>query len=291
MKLGIFGRQFEKKCFEGIKEFFSTLDSKKIEITIHEKFHAFLFDHQLINKQHLQFHDTEGIKDCNYIITIGGDGTLLEAITLIRDLEIPILGINAGRLGFMATTPVSDSIPALEDLLSNNVTIETRSLVSCETDQEIFKELNFGLNELAIQKKDTSSMIVIHTYLNVEFLNSYWADGLIIATATGSTGYSLSCGGPLLMPGNNNFIIAPVNPHNLNVRPMVVPDSSVLTFELEGRAKRVLLSLDARSISTPTNIKLMVKKADFNAKLVQPRHYSYFNTLRNKLNWGIDARN
>lgn len=290
-KVALFGRKFTKKSYEYAKDIIYLLDQRNIELTIFEDFKEFLSQQKIIGKDYATFNNQSGLEEVDAVISLGGDGTLLEAVTHIQHKEIPILGINAGRLGFMAATPIEKGVASVESLLDGKYIIEDRNLVCCKTDNDVFGELNFGLNELAIQKRDTSSMIVIHAYLNGEFLNSYWADGLIVATPTGSTGYSLSCGGPLLMPITNNFILAPVNPHNLNVRPLIVPDSSELTFELEGRSNKVLLSLDSRSISAPIKTTITVSKADFICKLVQVEGYNYFNTLRSKLNWGYDIRN
>ncbi len=290
-KIALFGRSFSSDSFEYAKDIIYLLDQRNIEITIFEDFKEFLSQEKIIGKDYSTFNVNFGLEDVDVLISLGGDGTLLEAVTHIQHKEIPILGINAGRLGFMATTPIEKGVSSVESLLDGKYFIESRNLVCCKTDNDVFGELNFGLNELAIQKRDTSSMIVVHAYLNGEFLNSYWADGLIVATPTGSTGYSLSCGGPLLMPMTNNFILAPVNPHNLNVRPLIVPDDSELTFELEGRSTKILLSLDSRSISATIKTKITVSKADFLCNLVQVEGYNYFNTLRSKLNWGFDTRN
>ena len=290
-KIALFGRKFNKESFGYTSAIIDLLDKKNIQIVIFDVFHDFLRQEKIIDHPYPVFNSHSGLENVDYLISLGGDGTLLEAVTLIQHKEIPILGINAGRLGFMASIPIEKSISSIEAVLDGKFFIENRNLVCCKTDNDLFGELNFGLNELAIQKRDTSSMIVVHAYLDGEFLNSYWADGLIVATPTGSTGYSLSCGGPLLMPLTNNFILAPVNPHNLNVRPLIVPDSSTLTFELEGRSNKVLISLDSRSISAPTKTKITVSKADFLCKLVQVEGYNYFNTLRSKLNWGFDTRN
>ncbi len=291
MKIALFGRKFEEKCFDPVRDIIGLLNDRGVEIIIFEDFHEFLIQKKIIDKSYTTFKDNGILNEGDFLISLGGDGTLLEAVTIVQHKEIPILAINAGRLGFMAATPIEAGVKGVESLLDDKYVIENRNLVCCKTDSKLFGELNFGLNELALQKRDTSSMIVIHAYLDGEFLNSYWVDGLIVSTPTGSTGYSLSCGGPLMMPITNNFILAPVNPHNLNVRPLIVPDSSVLTLEVEGRSAKVLLSLDSRSVSVPMKTRITVSKADFSCKLVQVEGYSYFNTLRSKLNWGLDTRN
>jgi NAD+ kinase len=229
--------------------------------------------------------------EADIVLSLGGDGTLLDAITYIGDHEIPILGINMGRLGFLATTTQENAENAIDSLYNKAYKIDERTLIKVVSDEDLFNGINFGLNEFTILKRDTSSMIVVHTYIDGEYLNSYWADGLIVSTPTGSTGYSLSCGGPLVLPQSNNFIIAPVSPHNLNVRPMVVSDKSIISFQIEGRSKNFLVSLDSRSKSVAADIKIAVKKEDFKVKLINLKGYNYLQTLRNKLNWGLDMRN
>lgn len=225
------------------------------------------------------------------VISIGGDGTLLDTISLIGAFETPILGINTGRMGFLATIAKEDIKAAVNDLLEDKYALEDRSLVRLESSVPLFKGLNFGLNEFTIHKRDTSSMITVHTYIDGDYLNSYWADGLIVSTPTGSTGYSLSCGGPLISPLAKNFVITPVSPHNLNVRPIVVSDDSEISFKIEGRSEKFLVSLDSRSTPIDASVELKVKKEKFVAKLIKFHNYSFFDTLRQKLNWGYDMRN
>ena len=214
------------------------------------------------------------------VISIGGDGTLLDTISLIGAYEIPVLGINTGRMGFLATIAKEDIKAAVKDLLEGHYALEDRSLVRLESSVPLFKGLNFGLNEFTIHKRDTSSMITVHTYI-----------GIIVSTPTGSTGYSLSCGGPLISPLAKNFVITPVSPHNLNVRPIVVSDDSEISFKIEGRSEKFLVSLDSRSAPIDASVELKVKKELFVAKLVKFHNYSFFDTLRQKLNWGYDMRN
>ncbi len=233
----------------------------------------------------------EEVKEMDVFISIGGDGTLLDAVSLVGDYEIPIMGINTGRLGFLATIAKDDLKHAVKVLAEKTYDLESRSLVRLEAGADIFQGINFGLNEFTIHKRDTSSMITVHTYIDGEYLNSYWADGLIVSTPTGSTGYSLSCGGPLISPMAKNFVITPVSPHNLNVRPMVVSDESEISFKIEGRSGKFLVSLDSRSTAIDASIGLKIKKESFVAKLVKCHDYSFFDTLRQKLNWGFDMRN
>jgi NAD+ kinase len=291
MKVAIHGRKLKAEALPHIQDMFDELHRLGIQVWLSKAFHNqiksmpvnlgnFSVYKSKIDLQHVQF-----------FFSIGGDGTLLDSVTEVGELEIPIVGINTGRLGFLATTAKEQVKKAINDLKSNSYTIDKRALVRLESDIDLFEGVNFGLNEIAILKKDTSSMITVHTFINGEFLNSYWADGLIIATPTGSTGYSLSCGGPVVLPRSSNFVLTPVSPHNLAVRPMIVSDKSTITFEVECRAKNVLVSIDSRSATVSAKKSLAVVKENFSAKLVMFDGYSFFETLRQKLNWGVDARN
>jgi NAD+ kinase len=227
--------------------------------------------------------------DC--LISLGGDGTVLDSITLVGDTLIPILGINYGRLGFLATISKDELSVMVEALVNRSYVIDKRTLLHIDSSIPVFDGNPFALNEFAIHKRDTSPMIKIHTYLNGEFLNSYWADGLIIATPTGSTGYNMSCNGPILFPESSSFVITPVAPHNLNVRSVVVPDSSVISFEIEGRTDELICALDERKEIVPINIQIAVKKENFCVHFIRLNENSYLTTLRTKLTWGLDKRN
>ncbi|MBV6643854.1 MAG: NAD kinase [Cyclobacteriaceae bacterium] len=227
----------------------------------------------------------------DFVISLGGDGTFLETVTHVGPAQIPVLGINTGRLGFLASIAREHIGEAIDALFREEFQIEHRSLLSLETPQPLFGAENYALNEFAILRKDTSSMIVINCFLDGEFLNTYWADGLMVSTPTGSTGYNLSCGGPLVMPHSKNFIITPVSPHNLNVRPLIISEDSELTFTVESREKSYLVSLDSRSVAVDHEINLMIKKTSFDLKLVKIIGNSFLETLRNKLSWGLDKRN
>ena len=227
--------------------------------------------------------------DC--LISLGGDGTVLDAITLVGDTNIPILGINYGRLGFLASISKDELSLMVDALVSRSYVIEKRTLIHLDSNMPVFGETPFALNEFAIHKRDTSPMIKIHTYLNGEFLNSYWADGLIVATPTGSTGYNMSCNGPILFPDSASFVITPVAPHNLNVRSIVVPDTSVISFEIEGRTEELICALDARKEIVAKNIQLAVKRENFVVHFIRLNENSYLTTLRTKLTWGLDKRN
>lgn len=227
----------------------------------------------------------------DYFFSLGGDGTLLETVAKIGRLEIPILGFNLGTLGFLATTAKTEIDIALEKFFAKEFSFDERLLIHLDSNKNVFGNLNFALNEVAILKRDTSSMIIVHCYIDGEFMNTYWADGLMVSTPTGSTGYSLSAGGPLVLPQSDNFIITPVSPHNLNVRPLIVSGSSIISFEIEGKGRTFLTSLDYRSYTVDNSIKLSVRKENFKAKLINLKGYNFFDTLRNKLNWGLDIRN
>jgi NAD+ kinase len=227
----------------------------------------------------------------DFFVTLGGDGTILDAATMVRHLQIPIMGVNLGRLGFLAMMEKHRIEQAVQALKTNSFVLDTRTLLYLESSEPIFGETNFALNDFTIHKRDTSSMVIIHTYLNGEFLNSYWADGIIVATPTGSTGYSLSCGGPIIAPNSNNFVLTPVAPHNLNVRPIVIADDAVLSFEIEGRSENFLCTLDSRYRTIQASCQLAVRRADFTIRLVRFTDRNFLYMIREKLNWGIDSRN
>lgn len=229
--------------------------------------------------------------DFDFVFSLGGDGTILNAVTLVQEAEIPICGINLGRLGFMATIEKTRIEDAIDKLLSKEYRVEPRSMLSLDSNKSLFKGLHFALNDFTLHKRDTSSMMIIHTYINGDFINSYWADGLVVSTPTGSTGYSLSCGGPIVFPSSSNFVITPVAPHNLNVRPLVVSDDSKIEFHIEGRSKNYMCTLDGRSEKVTSKVELRVQKNHFVANIVLLDDITFINTIRKKLNWGLDSRN
>ncbi len=291
MKIAIHGRPIKDEALPYIQAMFDHLKKQKLEVQLHKAFKTILEKKEVKYVDYPTYTSKEDLFDADFLISTGGDGTLLEAITIVGERGIPILGINTGRLGFLATTAREEIAEAIDRLLAGEYLVKERTLIKLMNGEQWFNGVNYGLNEFAILKRDTSSMIVVHTYINGEYLNSYWADGLLVSTPTGSTGYSLSCGGPLVVPGTDSFIVAPVSPHNLNVRPLIVSDSSTISFEVESRSNNFLISFDSRSVKVPSNIKLAVKKADFKIKLVELKNYNYYETLRQKLNWGLDLRN
>jgi len=291
MKIAIYGRSTNDNTSEHIQLLFNILLENNTAVYVYEPFYRFI-------KQKLQLSDSVKIYNTfseingnvDYMLSLGGDGTFLETLSFVRNSGIPILGINTGRLGFLANVAKTEINEAIDALMQKKYKIEKRDLLSVTAATKLFGEINYGLNELTILKKDSSSMITIHTYINGDYLNSYFADGLIIATPTGSTAYSLSCGGPLVMPDSQNFVITPIAPHNLNVRPLVISDSSVITLKVEGRNNFYLASLDSRSEVIDSSVELTVQKADFYAHLIQLEGQTFFNTMRNKLLWGLDKR-
>ena len=227
--------------------------------------------------------------DC--VITLGGDGTILAAATAVRDSNVPIMGINLGRLGFLSSIEKKRLREAIELLKKGRFILDERYLLSLDSNKPLFGDKPFALNDCTLLKRDTSSMVTIHTYINGAYLNTYWADGVIIATPTGSTGYSLSCGGPIVFPRSGNFVITPVAPHNLNARPVVIDDDSVVSFEIEGRAENFLCTLDSRFETITSNHQLAIRKCDFTIKFIQLPGTDFPKTIRNKLAWGKDSRN
>lgn len=292
MKVGIYGRSFDDSFIPNIQVLFNTLKFFEWDISIYEPFNAYLKPRISFNNGYPVFKKHEDIRGkIDILISIGGDGTFLETINIVRDSGIPILGINTGRLGFLASTSKENIKAALEDIRAEKYRLQQRSMLTLITEQNLFGEDNFALNELTVHKKETSSMITIHTYIGDLYLNSYWADGLIIATPTGSTAYSLSCGGPIIVPGALDYVITPIAPHNLNVRPVVVPDSRTIRLKIEGRGRDFLCSLDSRSVTIDSSIELLVKKADFQINVIQTEGQNFLNTIRNKMMWGLDRRN
>jgi NAD+ kinase len=226
------------------------------------------------------------------VVSIGGDGTILMCLEFVRENETPIVGINTGRLGFLAGVAANESTAMIDDLQKGRFSIDSRTVLKLDSNKpNMFGGVKYALNDFVIHKKDSSSMITIHTFINGEFLNSYWSDGLIVSTPTGSTGYNLSCGGPILYPTSASLVITPIAPHNLNVRPIIISDNNVISFQVEGRSSSFLATLDSRSESIEANTELAVSKANFKMNLVRLNNENYLQTLRQKLMWGIDNRN
>ena len=292
MKVAVYGKQFQQEVAPFVHELFLELEKAQMEVIVYEPFYNFLSQQIRLNLFLGTYNSYEELKkNIDLFISVGGDGTILDATTLIRDSEIPIIGVNTGRLGFLADI-AKDQIPkTIKQLINKRFSIDQRTLIKLETEQPLFGGLNFALNEVTISRKDTTSMITITTYINNQYLNSYWADGLIVATPTGSTGYSLSCGGPIVMPGSENFIITPIAPHNLNVRPLVISDKYEIKVKVEGRAKQFLVALDSRIQTMEAGLELTIKKESFKINMIETETQDFSSTLRNKLLWGLDKRN
>jgi len=291
MKIAVHSKVFHQDRFPYIKAVLDEILHRKCHLSVSKEFAFYLQEYGVDVAYDSIYYNTADLADFDFAISIGGDGTLLETVTAVRDTGIPVLGINTGRLGFLATLSRDSIIEGMEALFSGEYIIEERTLLEIDTQSAIFGGVNFALNDFTVTKRDTASMIIVHAYLNGEYLNSYWADGLIVSTPTGSTAYSLSVGGPIIAPHCQVFIIAPISPHNLNVRPLVVSDDSEISLEIEGRSNNFLISLDSRSVIVDASIRLHIRKAAFKTKLVRFKGESYFKTLRIKVSWGFDSRN
>jgi len=292
MKIAIYGREFNNSVLPFVQDVFDALEYYGIAILIHEDYHNFIQDKVKLPKQFGSFSThPELCNNADVLISLGGDGTLLDTLALVRDSGVPVIGINFGRLGFLASINKNEIKNAIQALVNKDYSLDKRTLLNVESKHNLFGDENFALNDITIHRRDNTAMMIIHAYMNDEFINSYWADGLIIATPTGSTAYSLSCGGPIIFPSAQNFVITPIAPHNLNVRPVIIPDDVSLRFEVEARSTKFLVSCDSRTATVDRSVKITIKKAAFHVNLVRLNNESYLTTLRNKLLWGIDTRN
>lgn len=294
MKVAIYGQYYQNSTEPIINDIFVFFNKNNVEMIIESQFLLMLNERKIVEKKYKTFTShTELDASFDMLISIGGDGTILRAATLVRDSGIPILGINAGRLGFLASVQKENIASFMQFVIDKKYSISKRALLSltCSPPNESIEEINFAMNEITVSRKDTTSMITIDTYLNDEFLNSYWADGLIISTPTGSTGYSLSCGGPILTPDVKSLVITPIAPHNLTARPLVVPDETEIRLKVSGREEYYLVSLDSRVTSIKNESILTLKKTPFQINMVEIPEETFLKTLRNKLLWGEDKRN
>ncbi|MFY9243323.1 MAG: NAD kinase [Polaribacter sp.] len=293
-KVAIYGQSYSISAEKELKILLEVLQENNIVSFIEKKFYNLLVKANSLDKKYPTFsHFNDLNNSFDVLFTLGGDGTILRAVTYIRDLGIPILGINTGRLGFLATINKKTIKESVALILEGEYSIQERTLLTIKTSPETnaFSELNFALNEVTIARKNTTSMIGVETSLNNEYLTNYWADGLIIATPTGSTGYSLSCNGPVISPDSKNLVITPIAPHNLNARPMVISDETKIELTINSREKDFLISLDSRITSVSKNTKVFIEKAPFTVKSMIPNNQSFLQTLRTKLLWGEDTRN
>ena len=293
MKVAIFGQYYQNDTRPIIKDIFVFFNRNNVEMVIEEKFLKILYEEKIDERQYKTFSSHEDLNSSfDILISIGGDGTILRAATFVRDSGIPILGVNAGRLGFLAKVQKENIELFLKIVLEKKYSISERTLLSIESSElEANFDINFAMNEVTVSRKDTTSMITIETFLNNEYLNSYWADGLIISTPTGSTGYSLSCGGPILTPEVKGLVITPIAPHNLNARPLVIPDDTEIKLKVSGREEQYLVSLDSRITSVSNHTELKIRKTPFKINMVEIPEETFLKTLRNKLLWGEDKRN
>lgn len=294
MKIAIYGQSYNDNTKQSIHTLLDLLLNKRLDIIIENDFFNEIMHVNGFEEKYKSFKTFKSLDSSfDLLISIGGDGTILRAITFVRDLSIPIVGINTGRLGFLSTIQTNEIEEAICLILNGNFKISERTLLSVETDPEnkAINELNFALNEIAVSRKNTTAMIKVETHLNKEYLTSYWADGLIVSTPTGSTGYSLSCGGPVITPKTDSFVLTPIAPHNLNARPLVIPDSTEIQLKVDGREDHYLMSLDSRIATLVNPTIVTIKKAPFKIKMVELINESFINTLRKKLLWGEDKRN
>jgi NAD+ kinase len=292
MKIAIYSRGLEENQHKEVDALLKELIKYDVEPVFYQDFFNKFYSAVDLKTKYSTFNSSEDLDetiDC--MISLGGDGTLLDTVTFVRDKGIPIIGINYGRLGFLANIGKGELQTAVEALVKGTYVIDKRTLIHLDANVPLFGDVPYALNEFSLLKKDSTSMIKIHTYLNGEFLNTYWADGLIVATPTGSTGYSLSCNGPVVFPHSGSFVITPVAPHNLNIRPIIVPDDTVISFEVEGRTDGFLCTLDSRREIVTKEIQLAVRKEKFGVNLIRLNENNFLQTLRNKLSWGLDVRN
>lgn len=294
MRVLLFSQKFKEVDAELIMHLVSKLKRSKFEIFVHEcnkdensiqLIPALKKIPQICTKEEILANAID------FVLTLGGDGTILKASNFVAKTQKPIIGINLGRLGFLSIVEKTKINEAIDKIRKGQYTIESRSMLKLESNKQLFKDFNYALNDITLHKRDTSSMITINTYINDEYLNTYWADGIIVATPTGSTGYSLACGGPIIFPGSGNFVITPIAPHNLNVRPLIIKDDVKIRFEIEGRADHFLCTMDSRYETITDAYKLEIRKANLTTKLMILEGHSFMHTIREKLLWGLDKRN
>jgi NAD+ kinase len=292
MKVAIYSRVFDQSQKEDVQLFFDELKKQKLKPVIFHSFFEQINEVIDLPEDHSVFFLAEEItEEIEFIISLGGDGTLLDTVTLVRGRNVAVMGINFGRLGFLASIGRDEVKVAIKALVNHSFVVDKRTLIHLDSNLPLFGHIPYALNEFAIHKRDIAPMVKIHTYLNGEFLNTYWVDGLLVSTPTGSTGYSLSCGGPIVFPESGSFVITPIAPHNLNVRPIIVPDDNIISFEIESRSDQIICALDSRREIVEKEVQLAVRKESFLLSLVRLNENNFLQTLRNKLTWGLDKRN
>lgn len=290
MNIAIFGKGYSPEHKEYLQLLFNKLNEFNTALCIYKPYFD-LLPKDLAFPQNLKFFSTHDELHCKLLISIGGDGTILDTVPFVRGSGVPILGINLGRLGFLSSISKNEIPSAIESILKGNYTVEKRVTLKLQQPDNIFGDLNFALNDITIYRNNTTSLITIHVYVDGQFLNSYWGDGLIISTPTGSTAYSLSVGGPIITPGSQNFLIAPIASHNLTVRPIVIQDSSEIRIRIEGREEKYLMTMDSRQSTISRNQELIITKNSFEVSLIKMNNQDFFSTIRDKLLWGFDNRN
>ena len=293
MKIAVYGPLYNERSKSTIKILIEYLKNRSVDVFFEKDFYESVLKISNIDIESFRCDTFKSLDNSfDLLISIGGDGTILRAITYVKDLNIPIVGINTGRLGFLATIPMNTVEKALDEIFEGNYRISKRSLLAITVGEgEAVFDLNFALNEITVSRKNTTSMISVETWLDEEYLTSYWADGLIVSTPTGSTGYSLSCGGPVIMPESDSFVLTPIAPHNLNARPLVISSNKIIKLKVSGREDEHLVSLDSRIKTLPNNTTITIQKAPFNVHMIELKDERFIETLRKKLLWGADQRN
>jgi len=293
MKIAVYGPLYNERSKSTIKILIEYLKNRSVDVFFEKDFYESVLKISNIDIESFRCDTFKSLDNSfDLLISIGGDGTILRAITYVKDLNIPIVGINTGRLGFLATIPMNTVEKALDEIFEGNYRISKRSLLAITVGEgEAVFDLNFALNEITVSRKNTTSMISVETWLDDEYLTSYWADGLIVSTPTGSTGYSLSCGGPVIMPESDSFVLTPIAPHNLNARPLVISSNKIIKLKVSGREDEHLVSLDSRIKTLPNNTTITIQKAPFNVHMIELKDERFIETLRKKLLWGADQRN
>jgi len=293
MKVGIFGQSNNEITIKYAGQLVELCSQHNVSVVFEENFHK-SFDQLIQAENFTTFSGYDDLdRDLDFFFSVGGDGTFLRSITFIRDLEIPVIGINTGRLGFLANIQKDSIAEAFDKIIKGQFEVQKRSLLGIKTDDNNseFNQINFALNEITVTRKNTASMIKVDTMLDGEFLTTYWSDGLIVSTPTGSTGYSLSCGGPIISPSSQNIVLTPIAPHSLAVRPLVIPEQTVIELNIDSRADEVLLTLDSRMYTLHNKSKLIIEKCSFCILTLQLDDQTFIKTLRAKLLWGEDKRN
>jgi len=292
MKVALFGKDYKGDQQKYLQQIIDKLVLNNVDLSLFQPFYDKLKFSLNLPKGITFFNSHTDLKeDTDILFSIGGDGTILDTVPYVRDSGIPILGFNLGRLGFLSSVPKNEIEQALENVFKGDYFLNKRALLQLDQPQNIFGDLNFALNDLTIYRNNTTSLIVVHVYVDDKFLNSYWGDGLIVSTPTGSTAYSLSVGGPIISPGSQNFVIAPIASHNLTVRPIVIQDSSVIKIKIEGREDKYLMTMDSRHSTISKEDELLIRRCDFEVNLVELKNKDFFSTIRDKLLWGVDTRN